>query len=167
MACPFTRSPMGRLFALFSLVVHRLHYRAANYYFFEGLLLAQCAAGTKGNPKQRIAIAVIVTVVRRFIVFTVFGPYYPRHFEKSIPSPVDHPRQSRLDRSHPGRPTQPLDPRLVPRAMYSCRPRSQPVGTMSPNWISSLSLAERLTGCGGHRCQARAGGCLAYRPRGS
>ena len=69
---PFdTRTPRVVLYAVFGLVVHRLQYPSAYDLFFEGLLLAECIAGTKGNSEARNAKVVIVSVVCRFIVFIV------------------------------------------------------------------------------------------------
>ena len=44
-------TPWVMLYAVFSLVVHRLQYPSAYDLFFEGLLLAECIAGTKGNSE--------------------------------------------------------------------------------------------------------------------
>jgi hypothetical protein len=70
-------TPWVVLYAVFSLVVHRLQYPSAHDQFFEGLLLAECVAGTKAIPRQRNAIVVIVSVVADSLCSSFYGPYYP------------------------------------------------------------------------------------------
>src|SRR6478609_7023295 len=44
-------TPRVVLYAVFGQVVHRLQYPGAYDFFLEGLLLAECIAGTKGNSE--------------------------------------------------------------------------------------------------------------------
>ncbi len=57
-----------------------------------------------------------MNVVCRFIVFIVFGPYYPRYFEKSIRSPVIILASQGLTVSHPRQ----ADPAAPPATCAAC-----------------------------------------------